>query len=279
MRKSFIIFDKSKKCTIFALYMTLDLRDLHIGYAEDAGRYIVAESLNASLSSGTMACLVGANGVGKSTLMRTLSGFQAALRGEVRIDGRSLEEYTPRELSERVGVVLTERESTPDLTVEEVVAIGRMPYTNFWGKLRAADRRAVDEAIAQVGIDSLRHKKIGRVSDGERQKVMIAKALAQQTGIILLDEPTAFLDYGSKVSVMRLLRQLAHEQGKAILLSTHDLEIAFQTTDELWILQHDGLQTGTPDALEEHGAVSAFLAKSGLYYNRVTKSIVIDSGK
>lgn len=259
--------------------MTLDLRDLHIGYAEDAGRYIVAESLNASLSSGTMACLVGANGVGKSTLMRTLSGFQAALRGEVRIDGRSLEEYTPRELSERVGVVLTERESTPDLTVEEVVAIGRMPYTNFWGKLRAADRRAVDEAIAQVGIDSLRHKKIGRVSDGERQKVMIAKALAQQTGIILLDEPTAFLDYGSKVSVMRLLRQLAHEQGKAILLSTHDLEIAFQTTDELWILQHDGLQTGTPDALEEHGAVSAFLAKSGLYYNRATKSIVIDSGK
>ena len=259
--------------------MTLDLRDLHIGYAEDAGRYIVAESLNASLSSGTMACLVGANGVGKSTLMRTLSGFQAALRGEVRIDGRSLEEYTPRELSERVGVVLTERESTPDLTVEEVVAIGRMPYTNFWGKLRAADRRAVDEAIAQVGIDSLRHKKIGRVSDGERQKVMIAKALAQQTGIILLDEPTAFLDYGSKVSVMRLLRQLAHEQGKAILLSTHDLEIAFQTTDELWILQHDGLQTGTPDALEVHGAVSAFLAKSGLYYNRATKSIVVDSEK
>lgn len=254
--------------------MTLELCDLYIGYDEDADRHIVAETLGASLHKGTMACLVGANGVGKSTLMRTLSGFQPALRGEVLIDGRRIEEYAPRELSERVGVVLTERESAPDLTVEEVVAIGRMPYTNFWGRLREADRKAVDEAMALVGIEPLRKKKIGRVSDGERQKVMIAKALAQQTGIILLDEPTAFLDYGSKVSVMRLLRRLAHEQGKAVLLSTHDLEIAFQTADEVWILGRDGLQTGTLDELEQHGAVSAFLATSGLHYDRVTRRIV-----
>ena len=254
--------------------MTLELRDLYIGYAEDAGRHIVAEALSASLPKGTMACLVGANGVGKSTLMRTLSGFQPALRGEVLVDGKRLDEYNPRELSERVGVVLTERESVPDLTVEEVVAIGRMPYTNFWGRLTAADRRAVDEAIALVGIEHLRHKKIGRVSDGERQKAMIAKALAQQTGIILLDEPTAFLDYGSKVSVMRLLRQLAHEQGKAILLSTHDLEIAFQTADEVWMLQRNGLQTGSLDELEQHGAVSAFLAQSGLRYEAENRRII-----
>ena len=252
----------------------LDLRDLYIGYDEDISRHIVAEALNASLAQGTMACLVGANGMGKSTLMRTLSGFQPALRGEVRIDGRPIGEYTPRELSEKVGVVLTERNATPDLTVEEVVAIGRMPYTNFWGRLTAADHRAVDEAIALVGIESLRHKKIGRVSDGERQKVMIAKALAQQTGIILLDEPTAFLDYGSKVSVMRLLRRLAHEQGKVVLLSTHDLEIAFQTTDEVWILQREGLQTGTLDELEQRGAVSKFLATSGLHYDAEQRRIV-----
>ena len=256
--------------------MKLELHNLYIGYDEDADRHIVAETLNASLVEGTMACLVGANGVGKSTLMRTLSGFQPALHGEVCVDGRAIAEYTPRELSERVGVVLTERSSAAELTVEEVVGIGRMPYTNFWGTLKAADRRAVDEAIALVGIEALRHKKIGRVSDGERQKVMIAKALAQQTGIILLDEPTAFLDYGSKVSVMRLLRRLAHEQGKAVLLSTHDLEIAFQTTDEVWILQPDGLQTGTLDALEQRGAVSAFLAKSGLRYEAESRRIVID---
>lgn len=259
------------------VHMKLELQDLYIGYNEEADRHIVAETLNASLAEGTMACLVGANGVGKSTLMRTLSGCQPALRGEVRIDGRAIAEYTPRELSERVGVVLTERSSAAELTVEEVVGIGRMPYTNFWGTLRTADHRAVDEAIGLVGIEALRHKKIGRVSDGERQKVMIAKALAQQTGIILLDEPTAFLDYGSKVSVMRLLRRLAHEQGKAVLLSTHDLEIAFQTTDEVWILQPDGLRTGTLDALEVHGAVSAFLAKSNLYYEAEGKRIIIDS--
>ena len=257
--------------------MMLDLHNLYIGYAEDAGRHIVAEALNASLPKGTLACLVGANGVGKSTLMRTLSGFQPALRGEVRIDGRAIEDYTPRELSERVGVVLTERENAPDLTIEEVIAIGRLPYTNFWGTLTASDKRAVDEAIALVGIESLRHKKIGRVSDGERQKAMIAKALAQQTDIIFLDEPTAFLDYGSKVSVMRLLRQLAHEQGKSILLSTHDLEIAFQTADVVWILQRDGLQTGTLDELEQHGAVSAFLAASNLHYDARDKRIVMDS--
>jgi iron complex transport system ATP-binding protein len=209
--------------------------------------------------------------------MRTLSGFQPALKGAVYIEGKSIEEYTPRELSERVGVVLTERNTTPDLTVEEVVSIGRMPYTNFWGKLTQVDYNAVDEAIELVGIESLRHKKIGRVSDGERQKVMIAKALAEQTGIILLDEPTAFLDYGSKVSVMRLLRRLAHEQGKSILLSTHDLEIAFQTTDEVWILQHDGLLTGTLDALEQRGIVTSFLAKGGLHYDAEHKQIVIDA--
>ena len=254
--------------------MTLELRDLHIGYDEEAHRHIVAEALSASLLRGAMTCLVGANGVGKSTLMRTLSGFQPALRGEVLIDGQSISAYTSRELSERVGVVLTERESTPDLTVEEVVAIGRIPYTNFWGTLTQADRQAVDEALLLVGIGHLRHKKIGHVSDGERQKAMIAKALAQQTDIILLDEPTAFLDYGSKVSVMRLLCQLAHEQGKAILLSTHDLEIAFQTADELWILQHEGLQTGTLDDLEQHGVVSAFLAKSGLRYEAEQRRIV-----
>ena len=253
----------------------LDLRDLHIGYDEDASRHIVAEALNASLSSGTMTCLVGANGVGKSTLMRTLSGFQPALQGELHVDGRPIGEYTSRELSEKIGVVLTERNATPDLTVEEVVAIGRMPYTNFWGRLTAADLRVVDEAIALVGIEPLRHKKIGRVSDGERQKVMIAKSLAQQTGIILLDEPTAFLDYGSKVAVMRLLRQLAHEQGKTVLLSTHDLEIAFQTTDELWILQPDGLLTGTLDELEQQGAVSQFLATNGLRYEAEQRRIII----
>jgi iron complex transport system ATP-binding protein len=197
--------------------------------------------------------------------MRTLSGFQAALSGEVRLDGRALGAYAPHELSERVGVVLTERESTPDLTVEEVVAIGRMPYTNFWGTLRVADRKAVDEAIALVGIGHLRHKKIGCVSDGERQKTMIAKALAQQTPMILMDEPSAFLDFPSKVELMLLLRELADTQGKAILLSTHDVGIALKMADELWLMQDQNMTIGTPQELLQSGKIDSFLGESKMY--------------
>lgn len=251
----------------------LELRNLYIGYADDTKRSIVAETLNASLPRGVLACLIGANGVGKSTLMRTMAAFQPPLRGEVCIDGKSVAVYSAKELSEKIGVVLTERNMSADLTVEEVVGLGRIPYTTFWGTLTQADRRIVDEALAWVAIEELRYRKLHQLSDGERQKVMIAKALAQQTPVIFLDEPTAFLDYPSKIAMMQLLRRLAHEQHKLILLSTHDLEIAFQTADYIWLLQQDGLQTGTLDELSQRGAISAFLDSKDLYYDPATHHI------
>lgn len=251
----------------------LELRNLYIGYADDTKRSIVAETLNASLPRGVLACLIGANGVGKSTLMRTMAAFQPPLRGEVCIDGKSVADYSAKELSEKIGVVLTERNMSADLTVEEVVGLGRIPYTTFWGTLTQADRRIVDEALAWVAIEELRYRKLHQLSDGERQKVMIAKALAQQTPVIFLDEPTAFLDYPSKIAMMQLLKRLAHEQHKLILLSTHDLEIAFQTADYIWLLQQDGLQTGTLDELSQRGAISAFLDSKDLYYDPVTHHI------
>lgn len=253
----------------------LELRNLYIGYDDDSDRHIVAETLSASLSCGQLTCLIGANGVGKSTLMRTMAAFQQPLRGEVCIGGRPLADYTPKELSGLVGVVLTERNLQADLTVEEVVGMGRSPYTNFWGTLSDEDVRIVDEAIRLVGLAGLRHRKIYQVSDGERQKAMIAKALAQQTPVILLDEPTAFLDYPSKIAMMQLLRRLAHEQDKLILLSTHDLEIAFQTADRLWLLRQDGLQDGTLDELSADGYISAFLDSDDLYYDIERKQIVL----
>ncbi len=251
----------------------LELRNLYIGYADDTKRSIVAETLNASLPRGVLACLIGANGVGKSTLMRTMAAFQPPLRGEVCIDGKSVADYSAKELSEKIGVVLTERNMSADLTVEEVVGLGRIPYTTFWGTLTQADRRIVDEALAWVAIEELRYRKLHQLSDGERQKVMIAKALAQQTPVIFLDEPTAFLDYPSKIAMMQLLKRLAHEQHKLILLSTHDLEIAFQTADYIWLLQQDGLQTGTLDELSQRGAISAFLDSKDLYYDPATHHI------
>lgn len=254
----------------------VELCDLHIGY-DGTNRHIVGKALNASLSCGTLTCLIGSNGVGKSTLMRTMSAFLSPLCGNVFIAGHSIDCYSAKELSELIGVVLTEKGALPDLTVEEVVSMGRIPYTNFWGRLRRDDIHIVDEAIKLVGLDSLRCRKIYQVSDGERQKTMIAKVLAQQTPIIFLDEPTAFLDYPSKVAMMRLLHRLAHEQNKVILFSTHDLEIAFQVTDDIWLLQHSGLQTGSLDELSENGAISGFLANDGLYYDVVTRQIVLNT--
>ena len=253
----------------------LELRDLYIGYSDDANRRIVAQTLNAALPRGVLTCLIGANGVGKSTLMRTMAAFQPPLKGEVYVDGKSIGEYSPKELSERIGVVLTEKTALADLTVEEVVGLGRVPYTNFWGSLTKHDQEVVDEAIALVGLEDLRHRKIHQVSDGERQKTMIAKALAQQTPLIFLDEPTAFLDYPSKIAMMQLLRRLSLEQGKLIVLSTHDLEIAFQTADRLWLLQQSGLQTGTLDELSDSGAISAFLDSDELYYDVRERRIVL----
>ncbi len=209
------------------------LKDLVIGY----GDKVVAESLSASLNEGELCGLLGANGAGKSTLLRTMAAFQPPLSGELWIGERQIKDIAPRELSTMVGVVLTDRIRTEGITVRDMVAMGRSPYTNFWGRLTEEDYRQVDEAMEWVGVTSLSNRQIATLSDGERQKVMIAKALAQGTPIILLDEPTAFLDFPSKVEIMLLLSCLAHEMGKTIFLSTHDLDLALQTADRLWLMK------------------------------------------
>ena len=217
--------------------MKYELRDLVIGYPG----HEVAGPMTATLCEGELACLLGPNGAGKSTLLRTLAAFQPAafqpaLAGEIRLGNRELGQISARELSILVGVVLTERVKPRGVTVRDMVGMGRMPYTNFWGRLTAHDHEQVKVAIEQVGIEALADRQFTTLSDGERQKVMIAKTLAQETPIILLDEPTAFLDFPSKVEMMLLLRRLAHEMGKSIFLSTHDLDLALQTADSLWLL-------------------------------------------
>lgn len=253
----------------------LELHNLHIGYNDDKNFRVVAHPLNAALPRGILTCLIGTNGAGKSTLMRTMAAFQPALKGEILVAGKSLDSYSSNDLSKHIGVVLTDKNMPADLTVEEVVGLGRLPYTNFWGAITKSDQKIIEEAITLVGLDALRHRKIHQISDGERQKAMIAKALAQQTPLIFLDEPTAFLDYPSKISMMQLLRRLAHEQGKLILLSTHDLEIAFQTADKIWLLQQSGLQTGTLSELSARGVISDFLDTNELHYDINTHRIIL----
>lgn len=247
---------------------TLTLDHLTTGYRTKGRVYPVSEQLSAFLYSGELTCLIGENGCGKSTLLRTLTAFQPPLSGDVQINGKDLRMYSREELSRLLGVVLTDRIDERHLRVAELVAMGRMPYTGFWGGLSAADRRVVDEAIDRVGIRALAHRSIHSLSDGEMQKALVAKTLAQETPFIFLDEPTAFLDYPSKLDLFLLLRRLAREQQKTVFLSTHDLDLALQLADRLWLLdRRQGLHTGVPEDLAVQGILSDFFQHAHLSFS------------
>ena len=254
---------------------TIRLSNLSIGYRSKNGTRVVAAGINAAIRSGELTCLLGANGVGKSTLLRTLSAFQPKLDGDVLIEGREITTFSDKELSRMIGVVLTEKPDIRNMSVRELVALGRSPYTGFWGTLHEDDWQVVDEAISAVRIEPLRERMIHTLSDGERQKVMIAKALAQQTPVIYLDEPTAFLDFPSKVEIMQLLRQLAQTQQKTIFLSTHDFELALQVADTLWLMESQGLSVGTPWELANSGALARYVERPGITFDPMTLTVNI----
>lgn len=247
---------------------TIRLDGLCIGYRTKGGVKDVARGISAAIHSGELTCLLGANGVGKSTLLRTLSAFQPKTGGYIYIGTREITDYGDKELARVVGVVLTEKPDVQNMTARELVSLGRSPYTGFWGTCSADDYRIVDESIAMTGITGLAHRMVSTLSDGERQKVMIAKALAQQTPVIYLDEPTAFLDFPSKVETMQLLRRICHEAGKTIFLSTHDMELALQTADTVWLMDRErGIVTGTPEDLALDGSLAAFFTRKGISFD------------
>ena len=253
---------------------TIELRNLGIGYTTKHGIRTVAEGINGTIRNRELTCLLGANGVGKSTLLRTLSAFQPKTAGEVFIEGRELSTYSDKELSRLIGVVLTEKPDVRNMTVRELVSLGRSPYTGVWGTYSKEDLQVVDEAIGLVGIDSLSRRMVHTLSDGERQKVMIAKALAQQTPVIYLDEPTAFLDYPSKVEVLQLLRHISREAEKTIFLSTHDVELALQLADTVWLMsREDGLAIGSPQTLAKQGDLGRFIEREGISFEPETLAI------
>ena len=219
--------------------MVISLSQLSVGYTLS---HPVISDINLELRSGQLACLIGENGIGKSTLLKTLTGFLPKLKGSLLLGNRDIESFSQRELARQVSIVLTQKPDVQNLTIEEIIGLGRSPYTGFFGRLRAEDRKVVDDAIATMGIEKLRGRMIQTLSDGERQKVMIAKALAQETSIILLDEPTAFLDFPSKAETFQSLQRMAHERDKLILLSTHDLELAVRFADSLLEVKKGALQ-------------------------------------
>ena len=258
--------------------MNVELRQLCIGYQSKNNTRVVADNINASILQGQLTCLLGANGVGKSTLLRTLSAFQPKLGGEKLIGGREIGNFTAAELSQTIGVVLTEKPEVRSMTARELVSLGRSPYTGFWGTCSKEDMDIVDAAMQQVGSSDLAERLLETLSDGERQKVMIAKALAQQTPVIYLDEPTAFLDVPSKVEVLLMLRRICLESQKVIFLSTHDLELALQVADCIWLMDKPsgGLFIGTPQELAEDGVLSRFIERHGIRFDSDTLTIKID---
>ncbi|MGP1593131.1 MAG: ABC transporter ATP-binding protein [Prevotella multiformis] len=227
--------------------MVIRLSHLSVGYSPSLP---VISGINAVVRSGQLTCLTGENGIGKSTLLKTLTGFLPKLGGELLLDGREVGTFSQRELARQVSIVLTQKPDIQNLTVEEVAGLGRSPYTGFFGRLHDADRTVIADALAAVGIEPLRHRMIQTLSDGERQKVMIAKALAQQTPAILLDEPTAFLDFPSKAETFRLLQRMAHDRDKLILLSTHDLGLAVRFADCLLEVKDRSLHRVSADEVK-----------------------------
>lgn len=238
-------------------HTVLEIKNLIIGYASKKKTVPVASTLNFELKKGSLVGLVGENGVGKSTLLRTLTKTQSKLGGHIYINGEDLSVISTQALSKALSVVLTENVSQTNLTVQELVAIGRQPYTNWIGTLTETDKQKTKAALLSVHISDLADKKCYELSDGQLQKVMLARALAQDTDIIILDEPTTHLDMYHKVSVLKLLQKLAKETHKTILFSTHEINVAIELCDDLIVMKKEKMHFGTPQQLIEQGAFSA----------------------
>lgn len=239
---------------------SLAFHALTTGYCHGSRQSIVGRGLEGSLPRGTLTALLGTNGAGKSTLLRTLAGLQPPLAGDIFWEGNSLASLTPEERAKRLSIVLTVRPETGNLTVREVVALGRLPHRQgLWGSRNAAaDAEAVERAMRLTTTSAWSERPVSRLSDGERQRVFIAKALAQETPLILLDEPTAFLDYPSRVQFFNLLKRLTNEMGKTVLLSSHDVELAATHADRILLLSKESLCLAPTEAKERNHAIRDF---------------------
>lgn len=257
----------------------ISTQDLDIGFPGKGRRKlatVVASEINVTMKRGEIVCLLGPNGSGKSTLIRTLAGLQAQLKGDVILDGHQLNQYANKHVARKISTVLTDRITIGNISVYELVAFGRSPYTGWFGSLNKKDEEIVEWAIASAGIEQFVDRDVLHLSDGERQKVMIARALAQDTPAVLLDEPTAHLDLPNRVEIIRLLRRLAHDTNKGILLSTHELDLALKAADTLWLINRMGeVITGTPEDLVLEGTFESVFERDSFDFDRSTGSFTL----
>lgn len=247
------------------------LNDVSIGYGgKKTSVKLLAGPLNLPLHTGELVCLLGPNGAGKSTLIRTLSGIQKPLSGQVLIEGEDVHQIKPKTKAQLLSVVLTDPIVVGNLTVQRLVQLGRHPYTNWLGQLSDEDQEIVDWAMEMTGTKAFADRQIHTLSDGERQKVLIARALAQNTSLVLLDEPTSHLDVPNRIAIIRLLRKLVVETGKTMLFSTHELDLALQVADRLWLMHEKKVYSGVPEDLVLDGTFESTFHKDDIAFDQQT---------
>lgn len=259
----------------------VEVQALSIGYPLKKGKWkIVHPNVEFALYRGELTCLIGLNGTGKSTLIRTICNFQPPVSGKITISGKDIRQYSANEFALKVGVVLTEKGDLGGMTVYETVALGRYPHTGFFGRLKESDKKIIEESIKAVGIEHKAFSDINELSDGERQRAMIAKALAQECEVIILDEPTAFLDVAARMETMALLHRTAVEKGKAILLSTHDMENAMMYADKFLLLSKElPIYCDTPENLILNGTMEKFFSQKGMTFDTITGNLSMGSSE
>ncbi|MFC2096288.1 ABC transporter ATP-binding protein [Bacteroidota bacterium] len=248
----------------------LKIENLEIGYpSKKNGSNILFDKINLLGNSGELIALVGKNGIGKSTLLRNITGLQKPINGNIHFFDKQREEYSRSEFARMVSFVSTEIVNVSNLSVFDLVSLGRFPHTNWFGKLRLSDIDRSKRALEMVGMNGFDRKNINEISDGERQRVMIARTLAQDTRIIVLDEPTAFLDLPNKYEIVHLLNKLSKQENKTIIFSTHDLNIAIQEADKIWLMLNDEIVEGAPEDLILDETFNKIFDKSNLSFDKV----------
>lgn len=247
--------------------VNITVRNLSIGYKKGKKLIPIKEGINVNAHSGELIALIGSNGIGKSTLLRALTGFQKALGGDILLNDRKLSNFTIKELSRVLSFVSTEAIRVQNLRVWELLSMGRYPYTNFIGTLTDEDNHIIKRAIQQVGLTGYEDRMIDQISDGERQRAMIARTLVQDTPLIILDEPTAFLDIRNKYEIIHLLHNFVKMENKTVLFSTHDLNIATSEVDKIWLMLDDKVVEGAPEDLILAGNFDQMFHSDKVYFN------------
>jgi iron complex transport system ATP-binding protein len=254
---------------------TIQTKNLSIGYKSKSETITIAQNINIGLAKGKLIALIGENGIGKSTLLKTITGLIPPLNGEVNLLNKSLQSFKPLDLAQELSIVLTEKLPPSNLTIYEIIALGRQPYTNWLGTLSEEDKIKIEEAIALTDIHHLIHKKHDEISDGQLQIALIARALAQDTDLIILDEPTTHLDLFHKVSVFKLLQKLAHETEKCILFSTHDIDLSIQLSDEMIVMTNEKTIQDQPCNLIERGVFDTLFKDEHIAFDKIHGKFII----